>query len=79
MTTGLDTLLPSAFVTVTDRAPLGRKPNTSAMLKLLVRETESVAIERELLTWSELATSVIMEVELPRAVAHAPARSEPTR
>ncbi len=45
--------------------------NTSALLKLLVREAESAAIERELLTWSELATSVIAEVELPRAVARA--------
>jgi hypothetical protein len=39
----------------------------SALLKLLVREAESAAIERELLTWRELATSVIAEVELPRA------------
>lgn len=45
--------------------------DTSAMLKLLVREAESAAIERELLNWSELATSVIAEVELPRAVARA--------
>lgn len=45
--------------------------DTSALLKLLVREAESAAIERELLTWSDLATSVITEVELPRAVARA--------
>ncbi len=45
--------------------------DTSALLKLLVREAESTAIERELLTWNELATSVITEVELPRAVARA--------
>ncbi len=45
--------------------------DTSALLKLLVREAESAAIERELLTWSELATSVVTEVELPRAVARA--------
>lgn len=45
--------------------------DTSALLKLLVREPESAAIERELLTWRELATSVIAEVELPRAVARA--------
>lgn len=45
--------------------------DTSALLKLLVREAESTAIERELLTWKELATSVIAEVELPRAVARA--------
>jgi uncharacterized protein len=45
--------------------------DTSALLKLLVREAESAAIERELLTWREFATSVITEVELPRAVARA--------
>jgi hypothetical protein len=45
--------------------------DTSALLKLLVREAESAAIERELLTWRELATSVIAEVELPRAVGRA--------
>jgi predicted nucleic acid-binding protein len=45
--------------------------DTSALLKLLVREAESTAIERELLTWGDLATSVITEVELPRAVARA--------
>jgi uncharacterized protein len=45
--------------------------DTSALLKLLVREAESAAIERELLTWGDLATSVITEVELPRAVARA--------
>ncbi|MHB1539434.1 MAG: PIN domain-containing protein [Solirubrobacteraceae bacterium] len=45
--------------------------DTSAMLKLLVREAESTAIERELLKWSDLATSVITEVELSRAVARA--------
>lgn len=45
--------------------------DTSAMLKLLVREAESAAIERELLQWSELATSVITEIELPRAAARA--------
>lgn len=45
--------------------------DTSALLKLLVRETESAAIERELLKWGDLATSVVTEVELPRAVARA--------
>jgi predicted nucleic acid-binding protein len=43
--------------------------DTSALLKLLVRETESTAIECELPTWRDLATSAIAEVELPRAVA----------
>lgn len=45
--------------------------DTSALLKLLVREAESTSIERELLNWGKLATSVIAEVELPRAVARA--------
>lgn len=45
--------------------------DTSALLKLLVREAESTAIEHELLKWSNLATSVVTEVELPRAVARA--------
>jgi uncharacterized protein len=45
--------------------------DTSALLKLLVREAESTAIERELLQWPSLATSVVTEVELPRAVARA--------
>jgi uncharacterized protein len=52
-------------------APAVLYVDTSAMLKLLVREAESAAIERELLRWSELATSVITEIELPRAVARA--------
>jgi predicted nucleic acid-binding protein len=45
--------------------------DTSALLKLLVREAESTAIERELVQWPSLATSVVTEVELPRAVARA--------
>jgi uncharacterized protein len=45
--------------------------DTSALLKLLVREAESAAIEQELLKWSNLAISIITEVELPRAVARA--------
>ncbi len=45
--------------------------DTSALLKLLVREAESAAIEAELLRWPNLATSVLTEVELPRAVARA--------
>jgi predicted nucleic acid-binding protein len=45
--------------------------DTSALLKLLVREAESAAIERELTQWRDLATSVVTEVELPRAVARA--------
>lgn len=45
--------------------------DTSALLKLLVREAESAAIERELLKWSDLATSAITDIELFRAVARA--------
>jgi predicted nucleic acid-binding protein len=45
--------------------------DTSALVKLLVREAESEAIEVELLGWPKLATSLITEVELPRAVARA--------
>ncbi|HEY4810273.1 MAG TPA: type II toxin-antitoxin system VapC family toxin [Solirubrobacteraceae bacterium] len=45
--------------------------DTSALVKLLVREEESMAIERELLRWQSLVTSVVTEVELPRAVARA--------
>lgn len=45
--------------------------DTSALLKLLVREAESEAVEVELLQWDKLATSIVKEVELPRAVARA--------
>jgi predicted nucleic acid-binding protein len=45
--------------------------DTSALLKLLVREAESTAIEAELVQWPNLTTSVVTEVELPRAVARA--------
>jgi predicted nucleic acid-binding protein len=45
--------------------------DTSALLKLLVREAESEAVENELLRWNKLATSVVTEVELPRAIARA--------
>ncbi len=40
-------------------------------MKLLVRESESEAIEVELLRWSKLATSLVTNVELPRAVSRA--------
>jgi hypothetical protein len=39
--------------------------DTSALLKLLVREAESAVIERELVLWPNLATSIVTEVELP--------------
>lgn len=45
--------------------------DTSVLVKLLVREAESEAIEAELLRWSKLATSLVTEVELPRAVFRA--------
>jgi uncharacterized protein len=45
--------------------------DTSALVKLLVREAESEAIEVELLCWSKLATSLVTNVELPRAVSRA--------
>jgi predicted nucleic acid-binding protein len=45
--------------------------DTSALLKLLVREAESTAIERELVQWANLATSIVTEVEMPRALARA--------
>lgn len=38
--------------------------DTSALLKLLVREAESTAIERELVRWPSLATSIVTEVAL---------------
>jgi uncharacterized protein len=38
---------------------------------VLVREAESAAIERELVQWPNPATSLVTEVELPRAVARA--------
>jgi predicted nucleic acid-binding protein len=41
--------------------------DTSALLKLLVREAESTAIEAELVQWPNLDTSVATEVELSRA------------
>lgn len=45
--------------------------DTSALVKLLVREAESEAIEVELLRWSKLATSLVTNVELPRVVSRA--------
>jgi hypothetical protein len=45
--------------------------DTSALIKLLVREAESEALEQELSTWRRLATSTITSIELPRAVRRA--------
>jgi predicted nucleic acid-binding protein len=45
--------------------------DTSALVKLVVREAQSDALERELSTWRRLATSTITTMELPRAVQRA--------
>jgi predicted nucleic acid-binding protein len=45
--------------------------DTSAVVKLVVRERESGALDQELEQWRFVATSVITEVELHRAVARA--------
>jgi hypothetical protein len=45
--------------------------DTSALVKLVVREAESDALEQELRRWGDLATSVLTSVELSRAVARA--------
>ena len=45
--------------------------DTSALVKLVVREAETDALEEELGRWSDLATSVITSVELSRAVVRA--------
>ena len=50
--------------------------DTSALVKLVIREAETDAVEDELGSWSDLATSVITSVELSRAVARA--RSDST-
>jgi predicted nucleic acid-binding protein len=45
--------------------------DTSALVKLVIHEAESDALEEELRRWSDLATSVITSIELSRAVARA--------
>ena len=50
--------------------------DTSALVKLVVRESETNALEEELGRWSDLATSAITSVELSRAVARARTDSE---
>lgn len=49
--------------------------DTSALVKLVVREAETDTLEEELGGWSDLATSVVASVELSRAVARARADS----
>ena len=43
--------------------------DTSALVKLVIREAESDAVEQELRRWSDLATSAGTSIELSRAVA----------
>jgi len=43
--------------------------DTSAFVKLVVRESESEAVEAELGRWADGATSTVTQIELPRAVA----------
>lgn len=45
--------------------------DTSALLKLVVREAESEALDRERSTWRGLATSTITGIELRRAIGRA--------
>lgn len=45
--------------------------DTSALVKLVVRETESEAVEVELERWAGFATSSLTSVELSRAVLRA--------
>lgn len=45
--------------------------DTSALVKLAVREIESAAVESELRGWDRVATSELTSIELPRAVTRA--------
>jgi predicted nucleic acid-binding protein len=45
--------------------------DTSALVKLVIREPESDTLEEGLRDWSELATSVITSIEFSRAVSRA--------
>jgi predicted nucleic acid-binding protein len=51
--------------------------DTSALVKLVVREVESDAIEAEVARWDLIATSEIAAIELPRAAARARADRRP--
>jgi predicted nucleic acid-binding protein len=46
--------------------------DTSALVKLVVREAETDALEAELRLWTNAATSALTQVELPRAVRRKP-------
>jgi len=45
--------------------------DTSALVKLVVHEAESEAVEVEIARWERIATSDIAAIELPRAAARA--------
>jgi hypothetical protein len=45
--------------------------DTSALVKLVVREAESEALGREMTSWRGIATSTIAAIELHRAVGRA--------
>lgn len=45
--------------------------DTSALVKLVVREAESDVLERELERWRDVLTSTVSAIELTRAVARA--------
>jgi predicted nucleic acid-binding protein len=45
--------------------------DTSALVKLVVREAESDALESELESWPDVVTSTVTAIELTRAVARA--------
>jgi uncharacterized protein with PIN domain len=51
--------------------------DTSALVKLVVREAESDAIEAEVARWDRIATSDIAAIELPRAASRARADERP--
>src|SRR3982750_3295641 len=63
--------LSSSAASVSDAARGVAYVDTSALVKLVVRESESGALEGALLTWRGLATSTITTVELPRAARRA--------
>lgn len=52
--------------------------DTSALVKLVVREAESEAVEAELNHWVDGATSTVTRIELPRAVGRRDT-GDPTR
>ncbi len=51
--------------------------DASALVKLVVDEPERTALRAELVTWPALATSVVAEVEVRRAVARVAAHAVP--